>query len=96
MIGRHRTLSFLPILRYVCPMEHTTPSDELYTQALKLNAGERAMLVGLLLESLEPHAEDDVDGAWREEVEQRIHTLDQGTVRPVAWEQVRARLHSTP
>ena len=74
-------------------MEHITPSTELYAQAMKLNASERATLAGLLLESLEPNADDGVDAAWREEIEQRIHELDQGTVTPVAWEQVRARLH---
>ena len=74
-------------------MEHLTPSTELYAQAMKLNAGERATLAGLLLESLEPHADDGVDAAWCEEIERRIHELDQGMVTPVAWEQVRARLH---
>ena len=74
-------------------MEHRTSSTELYAQAMKLNAGERATLAGLLLESLEPNADDGVDAAWREEIEQRIHALDQGTVTPVAWEQARARLH---
>ena len=74
-------------------MEHSPSPDELYAQAMKLNAGGRAVLAGLLLESLEPHADDGVDAAWREEIEQRIHELDQGTVAPVAWEQVRARLH---
>ena len=74
-------------------MEHSPSPDELYAQAMKLNAGERATLAGLLLESLEPNADDGIDAAWREEIEQRIHELDQGTVTPVAWEQVRARLH---
>jgi putative addiction module component (TIGR02574 family) len=74
-------------------MEHRTSSTELYTQAMKLNAAERATLAGLLLESLESHDDDGVDAAWREEIERRIHELDQGTVTPVAWEQVRARLH---
>jgi putative addiction module component (TIGR02574 family) len=76
-------------------MEHSiSPSpDELYTQALKLNAGDRALLAGRLLESLEPSTDEDVDAAWRAEIERRMHELDQGTVAAVAWEEVRARLH---
>jgi putative addiction module component (TIGR02574 family) len=74
-------------------MEHSLSPDELYAQALKLNAGDRAVLAGLLLESLEPSTDGGVDAAWREEIERRMHELDQGTVTPVAWERVRARLH---
>ena len=74
-------------------MEHPTSPTELYAQAMKLSVGERAALAVLLLESLEPDTDDGVDAAWREEIERRIYELDQGTVTPVAWEQVRARLH---
>ncbi len=74
-------------------MKHSTSPDELYAQAMQLNAGDRAVLAGLLLESLEPRVDDGVDEAWREEIERRLHEIDQGTVTPVAWAQVRARLH---
>ena len=60
---------------------------------MKLSAGDRSMLAGLLLESLESGAEDGVDEDWREEIERRMHELDQGTVTPVAWEQVRGLPH---
>jgi putative addiction module component (TIGR02574 family) len=67
-------------------------SIELYAQALKLSAGDRAELAGLLLESLDDGADDNVDEAWREEVERRMQKMDNGTVMLVSWEQVRARL----
>ena len=67
-------------------------SAELYAQALKLSAGDRAELAGLLLESLDDSADKDVDEAWREEIERRMQEMDNGTVTPVSWEQVRARL----
>jgi putative addiction module component (TIGR02574 family) len=73
-------------------MEQIISPAELYRQALSLSTDDRARLAGLLLDSLEDGAEDGVDEAWREEVERRMHALDQGTVTPVAWEQVRARL----
>jgi putative addiction module component (TIGR02574 family) len=65
---------------------------ELYAQALKLSAGDRAELAGLLLESLDDGADDNVDEAWREEIERRMQEMDNGTVTLVSWEQVRARL----
>jgi putative addiction module component (TIGR02574 family) len=65
---------------------------ELYQQALQLSAGDRAVLAGLLLDSLDVSAEDHVDEAWRVEIERRMHELDTGAVTPVPWEQVRARL----
>ena len=67
-------------------------STELYVQAMKLSAGDRAELAGLLLESLDDSADEDVDEAWREEIERRMQDIDNGTVTPVSWEQVRARL----
>jgi len=63
-------------------MEHSlspTP-DELYAQALKRNADDRAVLAGLWLESLEPSTDDGGDAAWREAIERRMHARDQGTV----------------
>jgi putative addiction module component (TIGR02574 family) len=73
-------------------MEQSISPAELYKQALTLSTDDRAMLAGLLLDSLEEGAEDGVEEAWREEVERRMHELDHGTVTPIAWEQVRARL----
>jgi putative addiction module component (TIGR02574 family) len=73
-------------------MDSSHSPAELYQQALKLSAGDRAVLAGLLLDSLDASVEDDVDEAWRAEIERRMHELDTGMVTPVAWEQVRARL----
>jgi putative addiction module component (TIGR02574 family) len=73
-------------------MDPSHSPAELYQQALKLSAGDRAVLAGLLLDSLDASTEDNVDEAWRAEIERRMHELDTGAVTPVAWEQVRARL----
>jgi putative addiction module component (TIGR02574 family) len=67
-------------------------STELYAQAMKLSAGDRAELAGLLLESLDDSTDENVDEAWREEIERRMQDINSGTVTPVSWEQVRARL----
>jgi putative addiction module component (TIGR02574 family) len=67
-------------------------SAELYAQAMKLSADDRAELAALLLESLDDGADEDVDEAWREAIERRMQEMDNGTVTPVSWEQGRARL----
>lgn len=59
---------------------YVTSKSICHVQALELKAGDRAMLVGFLPESLEPSADDSADAAWCEETERRTHALDQGTV----------------
>jgi putative addiction module component (TIGR02574 family) len=73
-------------------MDPSHSPAELYQQAIKLSAGDCAVLAGLLLDSLDASTEGHVDEAWRAEIERRMHELATGAVTPVAWEQVRARL----
>ena len=72
----------------------THKAKELLDQALALTEEERAELAGALLESLEPTADADVEGAWRREVARRVAELDSGVARTVPWEQVRDELFS--
>ena len=65
---------------------------ELFKEAAKLPEGDRATLAGLLLESLEPAAEPDVEAAWSAEIARRMAELDAGTVELIPWEEVRAEL----
>ena len=69
-------------------------SAKLLEESLALPEKERAGLVDALLSSLEPPADVDVEQAWREEVERRVHALENGTVDTVPWEQVRDELWS--
>jgi putative addiction module component (TIGR02574 family) len=46
----------------------------------------------LLIESLEPAPEAEVEAAWSEEIAQRLTELDAGTVETIPWEEVRAGL----
>ena len=72
----------------------TDKAKQLLDQALTLSDGERAEIVGALIESLEPAADADVDAAWRREVARRIGELDAGAAQTVPWEQVRDELFS--
>jgi putative addiction module component (TIGR02574 family) len=71
-------------------MEAST--TDLFKQALDLNERDRATLAGLLIESLEREPDEDIEAAWRDEVERRIAELETGEVKAVPWEEVKARL----
>ncbi len=67
-------------------------ADELLKEALSLSESERAELAGLLLRSLEPSPEADVQEAWREEVRNRLAAIDSGEAEMIPWSVVRDRL----
>jgi hypothetical protein len=47
-------------------------------QAARLSHRDRARLALRLIESLEPGQDEDVDGVWLNEAEQRLRKYDQG------------------
>ena len=65
---------------------------EVFREAFDLPDNERATLAGLLIESLEPPPEPDVEELWAEEAERRWREIESGSVKTIPWEEVRARL----
>jgi hypothetical protein len=51
-------------------------------QAARLSHRDRARLALRLIESLEPGQDEDVDGLWLDEAEQRLRRYDQGATQP--------------
>ena len=67
--------------------------DDLKREAAKLLDGERAELALSLIESLEAPADgEDVEEAWRLEIERRASQIDRGEVQAVPGEEVFARI----
>ena len=68
--------------------------NQVFNDALELSDSDRATLVGLLIESLEPSEETDpeVEAAWAAEAERRWQEIESGQVKTVPWEEVRANL----
>ena len=66
--------------------------DKLFRDALQLEQQDRADLAKLLIDSLDPATEQDVEEAWMREVDRRAAELDAGTAETIPWETVRARL----
>jgi putative addiction module component (TIGR02574 family) len=70
----------------------STPGPDLFRQASELDEHDRATLAGLLLESLEYEVDEDVEGAWQEEIGPRLAELDTDSVQRVPWDTVKAEL----
>ncbi len=69
------------------------PLDDLKCEALKLSDSERATLARVLIESLDPvAADDDVERAWREEIERRVGQINRGEVELIPGDVVFARV----
>jgi putative addiction module component (TIGR02574 family) len=66
--------------------------DKLFQEALELEQRDRAELAKLLIDSLDPTTEQDVEEAWMREIDRRTAELDAGTVQTIPWDTVRARL----
>jgi putative addiction module component (TIGR02574 family) len=67
----------------------TPATSRLLAEALQLPEAERSELIAQLLDSLEPPAEEDVETAWNQEIQQRSADLDAGTVQGVPWSEAR-------
>jgi putative addiction module component (TIGR02574 family) len=65
---------------------------ELFREAAQLPDEDRAALAGLLLESIEPGPEADVEAAWSAEIERRVTEINSGAIEMIPWEQVRKEL----
>lgn len=73
----------------------STPVGDLFRQASALDERDRATLAGLLLESLEHEADEDLESAWQDEIERRLAELDAGSLKLVPWEEVKAKLRKS-
>lgn len=65
---------------------------EIFLDAAQLPEHDRATLAGLLIETLDPISEPDVEAAWSEEIKRRVAEIEAGTVELTPWEEVRAEL----
>jgi putative addiction module component (TIGR02574 family) len=64
-----------------------------FREVFELPENERATLAGLLIESLEPAPDPQVEEAWAIEAERRWREIESGTVSTIPWEEVRAKLY---
>ena len=65
---------------------------ELELKAKQLSAEDRARFALLLLQSLEPAEDGDIDEAWRVESEGRLAQIESGEVKSIPGDEVFARV----
>jgi putative addiction module component (TIGR02574 family) len=70
----------------------TTKSLRILDDALALSEVDRAELAGRLIESLDVDSDPDSERAWQAETAHRVGALDDGTVKPVSWNDLRRDL----
>jgi len=54
----------------------------------------RAALAGSLIDSLDSEIDADAEQLWREEIERRVASMNDGSVQLVPWHEVQARLRA--
>ncbi|NES77385.1 MULTISPECIES: addiction module protein [unclassified Okeania] len=72
----------------------TTAYDDIFSAALSLPPGSRAMLAEHLLKSLDADYQKEIDALWEIEAEKRVAEVEQGKVEIVSRQQVFQKLRS--
>ncbi|MEM9108517.1 MAG: addiction module protein [Planctomycetota bacterium] len=67
-------------------------TETILIEALQLPVQERAALASRLLASLDEQVDEGVDAAWDAEIASRLKEIEEGKVKMVPWEQVRAEM----
>ena len=70
--------------------------EALFRKVLALDASDRNELVRLLIDSLDPEAQEGAEAAWLQEIDRRARELDSGAVQTIPWEIARERLLRAP
>lgn len=72
----------------------TQETEQVLTDALRLDADARALIAETLLESLDGESDAEVSEAWRTEILRRAAALDSGAVTALDGDQVMRELRA--
>jgi putative addiction module component (TIGR02574 family) len=67
---------------------------QLLHEAMGLPDEARAALADSLLDSLDTEVDADAEQLWREEIDRRLESLNNGSVELLPWSEVQARLRA--
>ena len=70
------------------------PPSKVLEEALALTPEQRLDLAAELLASVDDEPPETWEAAWRAEFDDRIAEVEAGAVRPVPWDEARARLRA--
>ncbi len=71
-----------------------TKSEFILNEALSMNSSERARIAHCLIHSLEEPSSESVDEQWFQLAQKRLEELENGTVQPVSWEEIKKKVRS--
>ena len=74
-------------------MERDT--DNVVRDAMAMPPARRARLAEMLISSLDPQSDEDVEAAWQAECTRRLGEARSGQVQPIPWETIRDRLRNS-
>ena len=63
--------------------------SKILEEALKLPIEARAALAGSLIESLDEIVDENVEGAWADEIARRVEELDARKTKTIPWSKAR-------
>jgi len=66
--------------------------EKLSREVFKLPPEERADLARMIIESLEPEKDADVEKAWQQEVSRRVRQIDQDDEKLIPYEEVKKQI----
>ncbi len=72
----------------------TQEANDLLKKALALPDEDRAVLAGVLIDSLDPATESSTEEAWNQEIARRVEELDSGKAKTLPWDEVRRRIEA--
>jgi putative addiction module component (TIGR02574 family) len=72
----------------------TQETNDLLKKALALPDEDRAVLAGVLIDSLDPSTESSAEEAWNQEIARRVEELDSGKAKTIPWDEVRHRIEA--
>ena len=67
-------------------------TKRLFEEACALPEDERIRLAERLLATVDDGTEEEIAAAWNAEIERRARQLDEGSVQPVPWTEVKQNL----
>lgn len=72
----------------------TTKPEFILSEALTMSPAERDRIAHCLIYSLEEPTAESVDALWIQLAQKRLEELENGTVQPVSWEEIKkARIY---
>ena len=65
---------------------------QVFRELFGLPEDQRALLAGLLIESLDPGQDPDAEKLWLKVAERRWQEIESGAVKTIPWEEVKAKV----